>query len=265
MVTSIYQEVELSLTENLIPVTVPVKQYDNKARKVRCVLYNNSVQYSVPQDCIVACSGTRPDGTIFHYTSETASDLVFVENGAVIFTITAFMTAQKLGKTVGVSESTVVRFASMLGFDGYPALQRALQELMRNKLTAVQRIEVTNDRLSGEDVLKQVLTRDMEKIRSTMEDTSEEESLTEPLPGDEMESLAEEVSGEAGVSTENSTEKAAVKETTASDAAEKETAAAEQTAAGKLRPERSSTGFREAGCRFREGHAGKKCFCQGAF
>lgn len=94
MVTSIYQEVELSLTENLIPVTVPVKQYDNKARKVRCVLYNNSVQYSVPQDCIVACSGTRPDGTIFHYTSETATDLVFVENGAVVFTITAFMTAQ---------------------------------------------------------------------------------------------------------------------------------------------------------------------------
>lgn len=45
MITSIYQEVELSLTENLIPVTVPVKQYDNRARKVRCVLYNNSVQY----------------------------------------------------------------------------------------------------------------------------------------------------------------------------------------------------------------------------
>lgn len=86
----------------------------------------------------------------------------------------AFMIAQKLGKTVGVSESTVVRFASMLGFDGYPALQRALQELMRNKLTAVQRIEVTNDRMNGEDVLKQVLMRDMEKIRSTLEDTSEE-------------------------------------------------------------------------------------------
>ena len=59
MVTGIYQEVELSLTENLIPVTVPVKQYDNKARKVRCVLYNNSVEYTVPQNCIVACSGTR--------------------------------------------------------------------------------------------------------------------------------------------------------------------------------------------------------------
>ena len=54
MVTSIYQEVELSLTENLIPVTVPVKQYDNKARKVRCVLYNNSVEYTVPQNCIAS-------------------------------------------------------------------------------------------------------------------------------------------------------------------------------------------------------------------
>ena len=52
----------------------------------------------------------------------------------------AFMTAQKLGKTVGVSESTVVRFATMLGYDGYPALQKALQEMMRSRLTAVQRI-----------------------------------------------------------------------------------------------------------------------------
>ncbi|SDA27776.1 transcriptional regulator, RpiR family [Ruminococcus sp. YE71] len=86
----------------------------------------------------------------------------------------AYMTAQKLGKTVGVSESTVVRFASMLGFDGYPALQRALQELMRNKLTAVQRIEVTNDRLSGGDVLGQVLASDIEKIRTTLEETSED-------------------------------------------------------------------------------------------
>lgn len=90
----------------------------------------------------------------------------------------AFMTAQKLGRTVGVSESTVVRFASMLGFEGYPELQRSLQELMRNKLTAVQRIEVTNDSLSGEDVLKQVLTRDIEKIRLTLEACSEEAFLS---------------------------------------------------------------------------------------
>ncbi len=59
----------------------------------------------------------------------------------------AFMTAAKLGETVGVSESTVVRFASEIGFDGYPGLQRALQDAMRNKLTAVQRIEVSLDQL----------------------------------------------------------------------------------------------------------------------
>ena len=61
----------------------------------------------------------------------------------------AFMTAQKLGKTVGVSESTVVRFASELGYDGYPELQRQLQDLMRNKLTAVQRIEVSSEQMNG--------------------------------------------------------------------------------------------------------------------
>ena len=94
MVISIYQDVELSLTDDLIPVTVHVKQFDNLARKIRCVLFNNSVQYTVPRDCIVACSGTRPDGTIFHYTSETAPELILVQNGTVIFTITAFMTAQ---------------------------------------------------------------------------------------------------------------------------------------------------------------------------
>ena len=54
----------------------------------------------------------------------------------------AFMTAARLGEAVGVSESTVVRFASELGYDGYPELQRALQEMIRNRLTAVQRIEV---------------------------------------------------------------------------------------------------------------------------
>ena len=87
----------------------------------------------------------------------------------------AFMTAQKLGKTVGVSESTVVRFASELDFDGYPALQRSLQDLMRNKLTAVQRIEVTSDHMTREDVLERVLTLDIEKIRKTLEETSKDD------------------------------------------------------------------------------------------
>ena len=59
----------------------------------------------------------------------------------------AFMTASKLGETVGVSESTVVRFATELGYDGYPKLQKAMQEMIRNKLTSVQRIEVTSNRM----------------------------------------------------------------------------------------------------------------------
>ncbi|NCB29229.1 MAG: MurR/RpiR family transcriptional regulator, partial [Clostridia bacterium] len=66
----------------------------------------------------------------------------------------AFMTASRLGVTVGVSESTVVRFATELGYDGYPQLQKALQEMIRNKLTAVQRMEVTTDRMGNKDVLQ---------------------------------------------------------------------------------------------------------------
>jgi len=82
----------------------------------------------------------------------------------------AFMTAAKLGEAVGVSESTVVRFATELGFDGYPKLQKALQELIKSKLTSVQRIEVTSSMISEENVLKSVLQSDMEKIKRTMEE-----------------------------------------------------------------------------------------------
>lgn len=81
----------------------------------------------------------------------------------------AFMTAAKLGISVGVSESTVVRFANELGFDGYPKLQKALQELIKNKLTTVQRIELSNDLISEETALKGVLKSDMENIRQTLE------------------------------------------------------------------------------------------------
>lgn len=79
----------------------------------------------------------------------------------------AFMTASRLGKTVGVSESTVVRFASELGFDGYPSLQKAMQEMVVNRLTSVQRIEVTNDRIGDQDVLSMVLQADMDRLRQT--------------------------------------------------------------------------------------------------
>lgn len=81
----------------------------------------------------------------------------------------AFMTANKLGKTVGVSESTVVRFAVDLGFDGYPSMQKAMQELVLNRLTSVQRIEVANDRIGNQDVVSMVLQSDMEKLRQTSE------------------------------------------------------------------------------------------------
>ena len=86
----------------------------------------------------------------------------------------AFMTASKLGKTVNVSESTVVRFAAELGYDGYPAMQKALQEMIRNKLTSIQRIEVSNDRIGDHDILSMVMQADMEKIRLTMEETNRE-------------------------------------------------------------------------------------------
>ncbi|WMJ84074.1 MurR/RpiR family transcriptional regulator [Oscillospiraceae bacterium LTW-04] len=87
----------------------------------------------------------------------------------------AFMTAARLGQAVGVSESTVVRFASELGYDGYPQLQRSLQELIRNRLTTVQRMELTGTQLGEADILNRVLTMDIDKIRRTLEEVSREE------------------------------------------------------------------------------------------
>lgn len=81
----------------------------------------------------------------------------------------AFMTAAKLGASVGVSESTVVRFANQLGYEGYPELQKALQELIKNKLTTAQRIELSNDFIIPNNALKGVLKSDIENIRATME------------------------------------------------------------------------------------------------
>ena len=85
------------------------------------------------------------------------------------------MTAAKLGETVGVSESTVVRFATELGYDGYPKMQKAMQEMIRSKLTSVQRIEVTSSRIGDANVLDSVLMQDIEKIRRTIEETSHED------------------------------------------------------------------------------------------
>ncbi|SER61120.1 MurR/RpiR family transcriptional regulator [Lachnobacterium bovis] len=80
-----------------------------------------------------------------------------------------FLTAAKLGETVGVSESTVVRFAMHLGYKGYPEFQKSLEELVRNKLNSIQRMEVTYGRISQSEILQSVLQSDAEKIKSTIE------------------------------------------------------------------------------------------------
>ena len=82
----------------------------------------------------------------------------------------AFMTASRLGDTVGVSESTVVRFATEVGFEGYPQLQKNLQEIIRNRLTTVQRMDIIDEQIAGSDVLTKVMSLDSEKIRRTMEE-----------------------------------------------------------------------------------------------
>lgn len=81
----------------------------------------------------------------------------------------AYMTAARLGAEVKVSESTVVRFVMELGFEGYPEFQRSLRELIRSKLTAVQRVEVTNSLIGEGDVIDKVLCMDIERIRRTNE------------------------------------------------------------------------------------------------
>ena len=95
----------------------------------------------------------------------------------------AFMTASRLGKTVQVSESTVVRFATQLGYDGYPSMQRALQEMIRGKLTSIQRIQASDGSLGGSDLVTNVLHRDMDNIRMAIDqtDAAEFDHVTETI------------------------------------------------------------------------------------
>jgi len=90
---SIYQDIELSLTEHLVPPVVHVKQFDHKARKVRCTLYANAVEYTIPTNIILAYSGTRPDGRLFQYSTEAlTNDKVDLVDNKLIITVTDFMT-----------------------------------------------------------------------------------------------------------------------------------------------------------------------------
>lgn len=84
-----------------------------------------------------------------------------------------FLTAAKMGQVVGVSESTVVRFATHLGYKGYPEFQKALEEMVRNKLNSIQRMEVTYGRISQSHILETVLQSDQEKIMDTLEHIDE--------------------------------------------------------------------------------------------
>lgn len=86
----------------------------------------------------------------------------------------AFLTAAKMGDVVGVSESTVVRFAMTLGYKGYPEFQKALEELVRTKLNSIQRMEVTYGRISQGEIVTSVLQSDIEKIKLTMESLDQE-------------------------------------------------------------------------------------------
>ena len=86
----------------------------------------------------------------------------------------AFMTAGRLGQLAGVSESTVVRFASELGYDGYPGMRKAIQDTIRSRLTSVQRIEVARETMDEENVLESVLMADIDKLHVTLEECSRE-------------------------------------------------------------------------------------------
>ena len=86
----------------------------------------------------------------------------------------AYMTAAKLGETANVSESTVVRFATEMGFEGYPEFQRAMQDIIRNRLTSFQRIEVTNQLIGDGDVVEKILVSDADKIKHTAESIDRE-------------------------------------------------------------------------------------------
>lgn len=86
----------------------------------------------------------------------------------------SFMTASSLGKAVGVSESTVVRFAANIGFEGYPELQKYLQEMVKSHLTSVQRMDVAASRFGGDDFIDKAFMADIEMIKSTRDSISRE-------------------------------------------------------------------------------------------
>ena len=100
---TIQQAVDLSLTENLVPPVIHVKQYDHGARRIGCSLYQDSILFTVPEGVIINVTGTRSDGNVFQYSSEADPEIVYTENGCVYLTITDIMTANTGGLPVDVT------------------------------------------------------------------------------------------------------------------------------------------------------------------
>lgn len=80
-----------------------------------------------------------------------------------------FMTAAKLGETLGISESTVVRFADRVGYEGYPEFQHALEECVQGKLSSIQKMDAKYGRSTQSEVLTSVITADIEKLQHTID------------------------------------------------------------------------------------------------
>ncbi|MCM1187850.1 MAG: MurR/RpiR family transcriptional regulator [bacterium] len=80
-----------------------------------------------------------------------------------------FMTAARLGETLGISESTVVRFASGIGYEGYPEFQKALEECVKSKLSSIQKMDAKYGRSTQSEVLTSVITADIEKLQHTID------------------------------------------------------------------------------------------------
>lgn len=93
VIQPVYQDIELSLTEHLVPPVVHVKQFDHRSRKVRCTLYQNSLEFQIPADVILVYSGTRPDGRLFQYSTEGLDkDRAALSENRILITVTDFMT-----------------------------------------------------------------------------------------------------------------------------------------------------------------------------
>ena len=109
------------------------------------------------------------------YTSMSKSHKVIADYILENYEIAAYLTAARLGEETGISVSTVVRFASTMGFEGYPEFQQALRETIKGKLTTPQRIEVSLSQISNDEIIDRVLTKDIDMIKDSLANISRED------------------------------------------------------------------------------------------